>query len=104
MYRETQQCKRFFYLVQSLQAVAIHCVRQNVNIFILFRQDQETLKYFHETHCHGAIDFEEFKSFCYKAWDKPYGFVVINLWDDARYGRYWSNYTDVYTPRSYLDK
>jgi len=52
-----------FYLVQSIHAIAKHCIRQNVNIFILFYQDNKTLKYFHETHCSGDMDFKEFKEF-----------------------------------------
>ena len=92
----------FFYLVQSLHAIVKHCIWQNANMFILFQQDQRTLKYFYKTHCHRDMDFDDFKNFCYKAWDKPYRFVVINLW--VWYGRYWAYYTDAYTLRSYLDK
>ena len=90
-----------FYLVQSLHAIAKHCIRQNANIFILFHQDKKTLKYFHETHCSGDMDFKEFEAFCNLAWTKKHGFVVINLWDDAYCGRYWLNYTDVYIPNKY---
>src|SRR5258708_20019341 len=90
-----------FYLVQSFHAIAKHCIRQNANIFILFHQDKKTLKYFHETNCEGDMDFNEFKIFCYKAWEQPHGFVVINIWDKAYCGRYWANYTDIYIPNKY---
>ncbi|HLX54534.1 MAG TPA: ATPase/DNA packaging protein [Aquella sp.] len=53
-----------FYLCQSLHKIAKHCVRENANIFILFKQDDKTLKYFHETHISGDMDFKEFKLFC----------------------------------------
>ena len=89
-----------FYLVQSLHKIAKHCIRENANMFILFRQDDNTLKYFHGTHITGDMDFKEFSQFCYTAWSKPHGFVVINLWDDSSYGRYWANYTDVYIPKN----
>ena len=59
------------------------------------------MKYFHETHCSGDMDFKEFEAFCNLAWTKKHGFVVINLWDDAYCGRYWLNYTDVYIPNKY---
>ena len=93
-----------FYLVQSLHAIAKHCIRQNANIYILFHHDKKSLKYFHETNCEGDMDFEEFKTFCYKAWEKPYGFVVINIWDKPYCGRYWANYTDIYIPNKYSEQ
>jgi len=91
-----------FYLVQSLHKIQKHCIRENANMFILFKQRDKTLKYFYEDTISGDMEFEEFKQFCYKTWSKPHGFVVINLWDDISYGRYWANYTHVYTPQSFL--
>jgi hypothetical protein len=93
-----------FYLCQSLHKIAKHCIRENANIFILFKQDDKTLKYFHETHISGDMDFKEFKSFCDDAWKKKHGFVVINLWDEAFCGRYWANYSAVYTPKNIFYK
>src|SRR5271157_4202186 len=90
-----------FYLCQSLHKIAKHCIRENANMFILFKQDDKTLKYFHETHISGDMDFDEFKDFCQKAWNKKHGFVVINIWDDAYCGRYWDNYNNIYIPKKY---
>jgi len=90
------------YLVQSLHKIAKHCIRENANMFILFHQDDKTLKYFYETHISGDMPFNEFKDFCDKAWTKPHGFIVFNLWDDAFCGRYWANYKEIYTPKKYL--
>ena len=90
-----------FYLVQSLHKIAKHCIRENANIYILFKQDDKTLKYFHETHISGDMDFKELKLFCDNAWMKKHGFVVFNLWDNAYCGRYWDNYTHVYIPTKY---
>ena len=87
-----------FYLCQSLHKITKHCIRENANIFILFKQDDKTLKYFHETHISGDMDFKEFQNFCNRAWNKKHGFVVINIWDDAFCGRYWDNYNKIYTP------
>ena len=91
-----------FYLCQSLHQIAKHCIRQNANMFILFKQDDKTLKYFHETHISGDMDFKEFKRFCDGAWSKKHGFVVINIWDDAYCGRYWVNYNKIYIPEKYI--
>jgi len=91
-----------FYLCQSLHKIAKHCIRDNANTFILFKQDDKTLKYFHETHVSGDMDFKEFKTFCDGAWSKKHGFVVINIWDDAYCGRYWANYNKIYIPEKYI--
>ena len=91
-----------FYLCQSLHKITKFCIRDNANIFILFRQDDKTLKYFHETHCSGDMTFVELKKFCDIAWSKKHGFVVINIWDEAFCGRYWSNYDNIYVPKKYL--
>lgn len=90
-----------FYLCQSLHKLAKHCIRDNANMFILFRQDDKTLKYFYETHISGDMEFAEFKKFCDVAWMKKHGFVVINIWDDAYCGRYWANYKSIYIPKNY---
>jgi len=87
-----------FYLCQSIHAISKHCISQNANMFILLNQDEKTLKYFHETHRHGDMDFKEFMLFCEHAWEQKHGFVVINIWDDVYCGRYWANYTEVYVP------
>jgi hypothetical protein len=91
-----------FYLCQSLHKIAKHCIRENANLFILFRQDDKTLKYFHETHISGDMDIQEFKNSCHGAWSRKHGFVVINIWDEAHCGRYWSNYDNIYVPKKFL--
>jgi hypothetical protein len=93
-----------FYLCQSLHKIAKHCIRENANIFILFRQDNKTQKYFHEANISGDMDYSEFKTFCDVAWSKKHGFVVINIWDEAYCGRYWSNYDNIYIPKKYFSK
>jgi len=92
-----------FYLCQSLHKIQKHCIRDNANVFILFNQDDKTLKYFHETHISGDMDFKEFKTFCDEAWSKKHGFVVINLWEEAHCGRYISNYENIYSPKKYIE-
>ena len=93
-----------FYLVQSLHKIAKHCIRENCNIFILFRQDDKTMKYFHEAYLEGDMGFDEFKSFYDKVWSKENSFIVINLWDKAEFGRYWANYNEIYSPNKYEEK
>ena len=91
-----------FYLCQSLHKISKHCIRDNANVFILFHQDEKALKYFHETHVSGDMDFKEFKTFCDEAWSKKHGFVVINLLEEAYCGRYIANYENIYPLKKYL--
>ena len=90
-----------FYLCQSLHQLKKHGIRQNANIFVLFRQDNKTLKYFYETEISCDMDFDEFEKFCNDAWLEKHGYVVINLWEEPEFGRYMQNYRSVYTPQKY---
>lgn len=90
-----------FYLCQSLHKIAKHCIRDNANVFVLFHQDDKTLKYFHETHVSGDMPFKEFKDFCDKAWSSEHGHAVVNLWEQPYCGRYLANYQDIYVPLKY---
>jgi len=91
-----------FYLCQSLHKLQKHCIRDNANVFVLFHQDDKTLEYFYKTHISGDMQFKEFKELCDKAWSKKYGFLVVNLWEDAYCGRYLINYGNIYTPLKYF--
>ena len=91
-----------FYLCQSLLKIAKHCIRDNANSFILFDQDDKTMKYFHETHISGDKNFLEFKKFYDAVWSNKHGFIVINKWEDPYCGRYISNYKDIYVPEKYI--
>ena len=91
-----------FYLCQSVHKISKHCIRDNANVFILFHQDEKTLKYFHQTHVSGDMNFTEFKAFCDEAWSKKHGFVVINLSEEAYCGRYIKNYENIHLPKKYL--
>ena len=91
-----------FYLCQSLFKISKHCIRENANIFILFRQDDDTMKSFHRKHVSGDMSFEEFKDFYEKVWIENYNFIVINDWSDAKFGvRYVANYNTCYIPKRY---
>ena len=47
-----------FCLCESLHKIAKHCMKENANIFILFKQDDKTLKYCHETHISEDMEFK----------------------------------------------
>jgi len=91
-----------FYLCQSLFRIQKHSIRDNANVFILFRQDDKTLKYFYDMHVSSDMDFREFKIFCDDAWKKDHGYVIINLWEEPYCGKYLQNYEYLYTPERYV--
>jgi len=87
-----------FYLCQSLNKIPKHCIKDNANIFILFKQQDKTLKYFHESYISGDMPFKKFQKLCKHAWSKEYGFLVINLWGKIDTERYLVNYNELYVP------
>ena len=52
-----------FYLCQLLYKIRKHCIRDNANVFILFRQDRDTLKNFYNAHIDWDMMFDEFVKF-----------------------------------------
>ena len=89
-----------FYLCQSIHHLKKHGIRQNANIFILFRQDKKTLKFFYDTHVSGDMPFKDFEQICEEAWKTNHGYIVINLWEEPKYGRYILNYDTMYIPNN----
>ena len=91
-----------FYLCQSLHQIKKHSIRQNANVFILFHQDDKTLKYFYDTHLSSDMPFPEFKKWCADVWSTNHGYVVINLFEEPSCGRYISNYNELYIPEKFI--
>ena len=91
-----------FYLAQSLYKTQKHGIRDNCNMFILFKQDKKTLKSFYDSHVFGDMDFTEFEEFCHKAWSKDFGYVVINLWSKPTEIKYIDSYEKIYIPQNYI--
>jgi len=87
-----------FYLCQSLYKIPKHGIRENANIFVLFRQDIKSLKSFYDSHVNSDMLWDVFKGFCDRAWQKPYGYVVINLWSRPDKMKYIDTYETVFHP------
>jgi hypothetical protein len=78
-----------------------HSISDNANVFILFRQDEKTLKYFYAMHASSDMEFKELKSFCDEAWNDKHGYVVVNLCEEACSGKYLQNYECMCVPKKY---
>lgn len=78
-----------FYLCQSYAQIPKHLVRDNVNLVILFRQDEINLKHVYDDHVNSDMTFNQFKSLCSKCWrDDKHSFLVINKDSPVNKGRY----------------
>ncbi len=78
-----------FYLCQSYAAVPKHLVRDNVNLLILFRQDEVNLKHIYDDHVNTDMTYNQFKNLCSKCWvDGQHSFFVIDKDRGINNGRY----------------
>jgi len=78
-----------FYLCQSYAAVPKHLVRDNVNLLILFRQDEVNLKHIYADHVNTDMKYDKFQKLCSKCWrEGKHSFMVIDKDRDINEGRY----------------
>lgn len=78
-----------FYLSQSFTHIPKHLIRENANFIILFKQDDSNLKHiFDDYGISHDIDFNTFKEMCITCWQESYGFVVIDVENNKRDGKY----------------
>jgi hypothetical protein len=89
-----------FYLCQSYYKVPKHGIRDNANLYILFKHKPRDLRLFFSDHISGDMDYDEFSQFCEESWKRPRGYVVIDLSKQPDSGRYWDNYIEIYIPKS----
>ena len=77
-----------FSLCLSYGHVAKHLVRDNINLLVVFRQDELNLKHIYNDHVNTDMNFDEFKKLCLQCWQDNHGFVVIDKTSNLKEGRY----------------
>lgn len=77
-----------FYLCQTYVAIPKHLIRDNVNLIVLFRQDEINLRHVYDEHVNTDMRYEEFKNLCRECWNDGHGFLVINKDSKLNNGRY----------------
>jgi len=77
-----------FYLCQSYAQVPKHLIRDNLNLLVLFRQDDVNLKHIYDNHVNTDMALLNFKSLCSKCWMDKHGFLVIDKDRPINEGRY----------------
>ena len=66
-----------FYLCQSYAHIPKHLIRDNVNLLIVFRQDDMNLNYVYNDHVNTDVPYTQFRDLCSSFWNK-HGFLVID--------------------------
>lgn len=77
-----------FYLCQSYAQIPKHLVRDNLNLIILFSQDELNLRNVYRSHVNSDMDFGSFLEMCRRCWAEPHGFLMINKDSEVGGGRY----------------
>lgn len=77
-----------FYLCQTYAKIPKHLIRDNINMCVLFKQDELNLKHVYDDHVTTDMSYQTFKDICSQCWSDKYGFLVINKDNDLNNGRY----------------
>jgi len=77
-----------FYLAQNYFKVPRQTIRENANFICLFRQDLKNINHVYSDHVSSDMTKEKFRNVCKLAWEKPYGFVVVDLTSNKDNGKY----------------
>lgn len=78
-----------FYLSQSYAHIPKHLIRENTNLIVLFKQDENSLKHvFSDFNVSSDMNFKRFLRMCYHCWSEKYSFLVINTDCDIHNGKY----------------
>jgi hypothetical protein len=76
------------YIGQTYSKIPKQLIRDNVNVLIVFKQDEKNLKHIYNDHVGADMTFEKFRDVCGKAWKEKYGFLVIDKERSMTNGRY----------------
>lgn len=76
------------YIGQTYSQIPKQLIRDNVNVIIIFKQDDTNLRHIYNDHVGADMTFNEFKNVCGKAWQNKYGFLVIFKDEAITNGRY----------------
>ena len=85
-----------FYLSQNYLKLPRQTIRENANFICLFPQDLKNVNHIYNDHVSSDMKKEEFRELCNKVWEKPHGFVVIDLTSKKHNGKYRSGLDTFY--------
>lgn len=77
-----------FYLSQTYSKIPKQLIRDNVNLLIIFKQDNTNLKHIYNEHVNTDMEWMEFNNLCSSIWKDQFSFLVINKDCAINKGRY----------------
>lgn len=77
-----------FYLSQTYSKIPKQLIRDNVNLLVIFKQDDTNLKHIYNEHVNTDIIWLEFKKLCSTIWLNRFSFLTIHKDCDLNKGRY----------------
>lgn len=92
------------YLAQNYFKLPRQTIRENANFLCLFPQDSKNISHIYNDHVSTDMPKEEFKKLCKTVWERPHGFVVIDLSSNKCNGKYRCGFDNFYIPAEGLQK
>ena len=87
-----------FYLAQNYFKLPRQTIRENANFLCIFPQVLKNLNHIYYDHVDGDMTIKEFRKFCRKCWESPYGFAVIDLTSEIDTGKYREGLDNFFIP------
>lgn len=92
-----------FYLCQTYARIPKHLIRDNLNLVVIFRQDDINLKHIYDDHVNTDMSYDQFKHLCSACWnDEKHGFLVIDKDRPINDGRFRKGF-DCFVTNVYVD-
>jgi hypothetical protein len=78
-----------FYLSQSYAHIPKHLIRDNVNVLIIFQQDDLNMRHIYTDHINTDMTFDRFREMCSNCWNNnKYSPLVVVKDSSLKEGRY----------------
>jgi hypothetical protein len=74
------------YLSQNYTRLPLHSIRTNANFQIFFKSSDLVIRQLYANFVNVDMQFKEFQKFCHEAWEKDYGFIVIDFFRNFKSG------------------
>lgn len=88
-----------FYLCQSFAQAPKHGVRDNVNVLLIFEQDDGNLEHVYRSHVNTDLSsFRQFRELCRRCWSQKHNFLFVNKDLTIPEGRYRSGFNTQILP------
>lgn len=84
-----------FYLSQTYSRIPKQLIRDNINLLVLFKQDDRNLRHVYDDHVNTDMSFSKFRALCAQTWKKANNcFLIIDKNRELNNGRYRSNFDE----------